>query len=660
MSDGLYYRCRLNIYRCLCVLLCLPHSLFAQAQTDSDQELKAAEQFLATNPDSSLILYRNIFRQAEENHQQSIATKAMGGIGNAYLRKGDFTQSKLHMDKSIAMARLYKDTLQWANMENNRSLLYQQNGLYTESIQGYYQAIDLLRSCSRKEKTKLPHYYNNLGGLWLLLKEYGQAADILLQAKAIIDTSRSNDDKIKAYIYTNLGLALAGTDPHKAWQYLTEAAGMAMRIQDKYLLVKQYVNLAAISLEQAQYDSSLHYVQQALAISRELNSPVAKALASYQAGHHYLQWAGKQSFAKTASLERAMAYLQEALSHSFSSGLKDVLPDIYNDLSRCYAAQNNHQEAYRYARLFNSSRDSLLGNEKNKTVSLLMKYTNISKDKELTERKMALLQNEYALKQKDRWILLFSVLTAGLIIVGLTGFQLLKSRAKLKSIQLQKAKEIELLKASIEGAAQERDRLASALHDGVLIHFSLLKRDLAALAGDISSSGANARFRKMIDQFDHTMNTLRHSAHNLMPDIVMQQGFIQAIANLCASIESHSDLRIDVIHIGERPELHKDFSMIIYNMIQELLHNILKHAHAQQVLLQTTYLDQYLDIVIEDDGVGYQQGQELKGAGLVSIMEKIKAFKGSLEIKNNEPAGTSIYLSVQTQPYLIKTKALCP
>jgi signal transduction histidine kinase len=86
----------------------------------------------------------------------------------------------------------------------------------------------------------------------------------------------------------------------------------------------------------------------------------------------------------------------------------------------------------------------------------------------------------------------------------------------------------------------------------------------------------------------------------------------------------------------------------VYRIVQELVHNILKHARATEALVQMGFSDQLFDLSIEDNGVGMPDEVvgTSGGMGLKSIRDRVRTIRGKISIQNLPGHGTGIYLEV--------------
>jgi signal transduction histidine kinase len=79
-----------------------------------------------------------------------------------------------------------------------------------------------------------------------------------------------------------------------------------------------------------------------------------------------------------------------------------------------------------------------------------------------------------------------------------------------------------------------------------------------------------------------------------------------------------------------------------YRLVQEALTNVIKHAGATRVQIRVSEDDEHVDIVLRDDGSGFQPDGATGGFGLVGMRERVALVHGSLDIETAPGAGTTI------------------
>ena len=103
-----------------------------------------------------------------------------------------------------------------------------------------------------------------------------------------------------------------------------------------------------------------------------------------------------------------------------------------------------------------------------------------------------------------------------------------------------------------------------------------------------------------------------------------------------------------VLAFGMESRLETATEISLYRVIQELMNNILKHAKATEVTIQLNKVDTNLNIVVEDNGIGFDVAEALKkgGMGLRSIETRVKQLNGTISIDSGKGRGTTSIIDI--------------
>lgn len=210
-----------------------------------------------------------------------------------------------------------------------------------------------------------------------------------------------------------------------------------------------------------------------------------------------------------------------------------------------------------------------------------------------------------------------------------------------------RAKEVQLLEALREGEEKERSRIARDLHDEISGMIAAAKMHFATLTKLLPDIASNQEYRQGLHLLDETARQIRLTSHNLMPEILLENGLDQALHRYCGSI-SNSQLQLQCIVVGTVTRYTATFELSLYRIVQELINNMLRHAKATEALVQISYHTDRLLLTIEDNGTGFSKSAPSKGVGLSSIERRVAAMNGTIEIQSAPGKGTDIYLEFQT------------
>ena len=329
--------------------------------------------------------------------------------------------------------------------------------------------------------------------------------------------------------------------------------------------------------------------------------------------------------------------------------------NYYNKLSEVYNATKNYDKAYFYANKSNRINDSLNDTKfKSEIVELEAKYKKAENEKKINllqsqNEKAALLVNNNRLNT-----ILFAVLSVLLFLIVLFLWILNNNQKKL-SIQkeinheqeltsLEDQQKLSVSNALIEGEEVERKRIARDLHDGLgsmlsglKIHLKLAEKENALSAAEVNNL------------LDKSIKELRNISQNLMPESLLKLSLEHALRDLCMA-NSNAKTQIEFQYLIQKPNLPKNYEIVIYRIIQELLNNALKYAKASLILVSCSQNKDTFFITVEDNGVGFDiMDKNNNGMGLRNIKNRVEILKGKLEIESEVNKGTSAYIELKVK-----------
>ena len=89
--------------------------------------------------------------------------------------------------------------------------------------------------------------------------------------------------------------------------------------------------------------------------------------------------------------------------------------------------------------------------------------------------------------------------------------------------------------------------------------------------------------------------------------------------------------------------------LTIFRIVQELITNVIKHANATEVSIHITNHEDSLNIMVEDNGKGFNASQVTKtnkGMGISSIDKRVEHLEGTMTIESEKHQGTTIIIDI--------------
>jgi PAS domain S-box-containing protein len=211
----------------------------------------------------------------------------------------------------------------------------------------------------------------------------------------------------------------------------------------------------------------------------------------------------------------------------------------------------------------------------------------------------------------------------------------------------------EMQRRIIDSIEAERLHLARELHDNPLQNLYVILFELEGISDAITDTETIERISQLKTLLMEVASGLRATCGELRPPTIGRYGldvvvnsYIEAITNINPQVDIN--LKMDIDH----QELPERLVVTIYRVIQESLHNVIRHSEADQVRILIANHDQRLNLRIEDNGKGFQAPENLldlmreEHYGLAGMYERAKAVDGDLRIQSADGGGTVIELSV--------------
>lgn len=199
--------------------------------------------------------------------------------------------------------------------------------------------------------------------------------------------------------------------------------------------------------------------------------------------------------------------------------------------------------------------------------------------------------------------------------------------------------------------AEERRRLARELHDAVTQ--SLYSAALFAEAGQRSiRSGeyedADTYLTSLRETAQYAVSEMRLLLHELRPLDLEENGLLDAIQRRLDAVERRIGIKVRLI-AETNLNLPEAVEQELYRVAQEAFNNTLRHASADNLIVNLSKDAQQVVMSIEDDGVGFclatakQQG----GMGLQNMRERVEQLGGTFRIDTSPGQGVSINISIE-------------
>ena len=518
--------------------------------------------------------------------------KAYNNIGLLYSHEDNLEVALDYLNKSLSFFSEKRDSYMLAVVNENIGIVYGKSSQYHKAINSFNEAIRFT-----PQKFFNEFYYqirNNIANCYYLLGDMEKTKNIYTE------TLHSSHLELSSQVS-----ALSG--------------------------------LGNVYFSTNQPDSAFYYFQQAEKVSEKGVPEYFKMKLFSGISKYYL---------KKGDSRRSIDYLVRAYNISLAENNIAESADLADQLAVLYEGNGDFKNAFKYARFAGAFSDSV-----NK-ISNIAALNKIEADFELRSQndKLKLLEQQQSLT-KERLVrtrlvvLLGTIVLLGLLLMayGLYRRGKLKERISAEKLRLADSDlKLKAMESYLEGQRIERSRLARDLHDGLGATLAGIKLKTLGVANKFPEQDG---FDELVNDLSLVCDEVRNISHNLTPPEFSKSSLREILEQLIQNYRrvNHPvkfNLFIDKDNLQERlTALQKSAA---YRIIQEALHNAVKHADARTISVLITSFENHINFMIEDDGKGFDTSRKSDGIGLSNMHDRALEIQSNLNIDSARGRGTVI------------------
>lgn len=597
--------------------------------------LRVAGFYETSNQDSSVYYLELAHNLAEKlNYKKGLITYHLQK-GIVLFTMGNYAASMEQQKQALQIAEAMKDSIRIINVLVNTGIVYQYLGNFDQQLEVTLRALSLIERF--KSYKKLSSTYHNIGNAYFNLKQYNKSLEY---CKLAIEANH----KYGGNSYPNRVLATIGQSYEQLGQtdsalvYYKLAVKESKALNDKYSEAGIYGFMSNLYAGFQQFSTMLEVSKKSMELSKELQSRQLEATSLYNLAFAYYF---------NGRLAEADETIRKARNIAEKDTLIDELKNIYLIQSYIAASQNDFKTLLKTKSKHDSIQQVLVNKE---VIGAAIEYQEkYESDKKLIQ--INLQQAQLKHKKFINFILLGSIFWISL--VSFLVYRNLQHRHKLQQNrihELETEKQLMAAEAVLKGEEQERTRIAKDLHDGLGGMLSGIKYSFTTMKGNLIMTPENQQaFERSLNMLDSSIKEMRRVAHNMMPEALLRFGLDMALQDFCNEIKQNGAIKIDYHSTGiENVILEETLSITIYRIIQELLHNVLKHSGANAAIVQVIKSGNKLVVTVEDDGKGFNASllENNKGIGWINIKNRVEFLKGTLDITTGPNEGTSVQIEI--------------
>jgi signal transduction histidine kinase len=591
---------------------------------------------------SQVYKYQGKYKEASEYCDLSLKISKQGGVqkeiaesyyckGNILWAQGAMDEAMQYLTSSLKIAEQINDKKGIAISCNSIGGINSDRGVYPLALEYYYRSLKILEEINNNRFLAI--IYNNIGGIYRYQNKNDEALQCFFKALEI--AKKMNNKTSIGQCYHKIGTIYDGEEKYdEALKYYLQSLKIKEEIGDKKGIGESYNNLGVMFKYEKKYDVSLNYLFKALKIKEEIGDKKGLINTNNNIG---------SVLAKQNKFNESIKYLTTGMNLAKDVGARDMLRDNYYMFSEMYAQRHNYEKAFEFHLLYSKIKDSILDIENSKHLSELQtQYKTEQKEQEIAVLKQKQQIAELNITKQSLLVQKRNYAIAIMVFVFLAAFiisYLLFNRYKI--IQKQKQKN-----AVMETEEKERMRISKDIHDELGAGLSKI-----TLMAEFSKQHFNGS--KELNDNITSISKISKGLIDSMRDLIWTLNpHNSTLGNLVSRIREYSSEFLDEFpivttfdfseYIPDLP-IGKEALHNIFLVVKEALNNCVKHSQASAVSIRVNYENNFFDIVITDNGKGFDLLKlKTTGNGLYYMKQRIESIGGNFNIESGLNQGTTV------------------
>ena len=207
----------------------------------------------------------------------------------------------------------------------------------------------------------------------------------------------------------------------------------------------------------------------------------------------------------------------------------------------------------------------------------------------------------------------------------------------------------EIIQSIIITQEEERKRIAQDLHDDISSKLNVINLNANLLKdGELTPEEYTVVNNGILEATEKTLESARKIAHNLLPPILEEFGFKDAVEELADSFNNSRKINIEYTINYPKKQLIPQNELHLFRITQELINNSVRHGKANNSVIDISFKNDQLIFNYTDNGVGFNSDNvdHKKGLGMKNIESRVSLLNGKYTIGSEIGKGFKIRIEI--------------
>jgi len=202
----------------------------------------------------------------------------------------------------------------------------------------------------------------------------------------------------------------------------------------------------------------------------------------------------------------------------------------------------------------------------------------------------------------------------------------------------------EISETVIRVQEKERTRIGHELHDNVNQILSTTKLFVEMLS-PVKKQQKELK-NKSLDYIMMAIDEIRKLSKELVVPQLQNESLVASVKILIDDIHLSNAIKIKFTHDHENDLLTQGKKVTLFRILQEQMKNIISHSNAKRVDIYLQCKDNDTQLIIKDDGIGFNSRQTHQGIGLSNIYERTRFYNGKVDIQTSPGKGCMLSVTI--------------
>ena len=219
-----------------------------------------------------------------------------------------------------------------------------------------------------------------------------------------------------------------------------------------------------------------------------------------------------------------------------------------------------------------------------------------------------------------------------------------------EKMQVLQEKELETHYARLEAQEKVQQKIGQELHDDVGAMLATVKMKLLSEQEvlDHFPKEKTKEYAQANRLLNEACDKVRKLSHEFSEALLKKFGLKAQLEALQEAISQAEKLEVEMSTHGLQKRLDFELELNLYRIIQELVHNVIKHAKASQISIEVNYLKDKVNVVVEDNGQGFdwKQVQANPGLGMINLEARVHGLNGEIHFDTIQGKRTTVMVRI--------------